>query len=78
MMDLGKVLKKGWKRGDPNSKNRKGGKQSKSEVHITKVQSEAVRSDFDKERVRLKEKEVRRNKYSKYIYELALPIELDR
>jgi hypothetical protein len=25
-----------------------------------------------------KEKEVRRNKYSKYIYELALPIELDR
>jgi hypothetical protein len=46
-------------------------------VHITKI-SDAVRSDFDKERVRLKEKEVRRNKYSKYIYELALPIELDR
>ena len=40
--------------------------------------NDAVRSDFDKERVRLKEKEVRRNKYSKYIYELALPIELDR
>jgi len=77
MMDLGKVLKKGWRRGDPTSKNRKGGKQSKSEVHITKV-SDSVRSDFDKERVRLKEKEIRRNKYSKYIYELALPIELDR
>lgn len=46
-------------------------------MHITKV-NDAVRSDFDKERVRLKEKEVRRNKYSKYIYELALPIELDR
>lgn len=46
-------------------------------MHITKI-SDAVRSDFDKERVRLKEKEVRRNKYSKYIYELALPIELDR
>ncbi len=76
-MDLGKVLKKGWRRGDPISKNRKGGKQSKSEVHITKV-SDSVRSNFDKERVRLKEKEVRRNKYSKYIYELALPIELDR
>jgi hypothetical protein len=40
--------------------------------------NDAARSDFDKERVRLKEKEVRRNKYSKYIYELALPIELDR
>ena len=46
-------------------------------MHITKVR-DAIRSDFDKERIRLKEKEDRRHKYSKYIYELALPIELDR
>jgi len=36
-MDLGKVIKKGWRRGDPSTNNRKGGKQSKSEVQITKV-----------------------------------------
>lgn len=77
-MDIGKVLKNGWRRGNvPGQYHRNGGKQSKSEVNIQKVRG-AIRSDFDKERLRLKEKEDRRHNYSKYIYELALPNELDR
>jgi hypothetical protein len=37
-----------------------------------------VISRFDKEREKLRLKGDRRSKYSKYIYELNLPIELDR
>ncbi len=35
-------------------------------------------SKFEADKIKLREKEERRQKYSKYIYELNLPIELDR
>jgi hypothetical protein len=37
-----------------------------------------IRTQFDKQKALMKEKEDRRQKYAKYIKEINLPLELDR